>query len=43
MLTYFFTGVALHNQSLLGVINHEPNRLFSRPGRRLGQVYAVGE
>ncbi|KAL7808749.1 non-ribosomal peptide synthetase [Trichoderma aethiopicum] len=35
-------GVALHNQSLLGVINHKPNRLFSRPGRRLGQVYAVG-
>ncbi|EGR49462.1 non-ribosomal peptide synthetase [Trichoderma reesei QM6a] len=35
-------GVPLHNQSLLGVINHEPNRLFSGPGRRLGQVYALG-
>ncbi|KAH0497669.1 hypothetical protein TgHK011_004958 [Trichoderma gracile] len=35
-------GVALHNQSLLGVIKHEPNRLFSGPGRRLGQVYALG-
>ncbi|KAL6879350.1 non-ribosomal peptide synthetase [Trichoderma novae-zelandiae] len=35
-------GVALHNHSLLGVINHEPNRLFSGPGRRLGQVYALG-
>ncbi|OTA00419.1 hypothetical protein A9Z42_0000180 [Trichoderma parareesei] len=36
------SGVPLHNQSLLGVINHEPNRLFSGPGRRLGQVYALG-
>ncbi|TFA98862.1 Nonribosomal peptide synthetase 5 [Trichoderma ghanense] len=35
-------GVALHNHSLLGVIDHEPNRLFSGPGRRLGQVYALG-
>ncbi|PTB61731.1 non-ribosomal peptide synthetase [Trichoderma citrinoviride] len=35
-------GVALHNHSLIGVINHEPNRLFSGPGRRLGQVYALG-
>jgi non-ribosomal peptide synthetase component F len=36
-------GVALHNHSLLMVIDHEPNRLFSGPGRRHGQVYALGE
>ncbi|KAM0251465.1 hypothetical protein ACHAQJ_008174 [Trichoderma viride] len=35
-------GVALHNHSLLMVIDHEPNRLFSGPGCRLGQVYALG-
>lgn len=25
------------------VIDHEPTRLFSGPGRRNGQVYALGE
>ncbi|PTB42564.1 NRPS [Trichoderma asperellum] len=35
-------GVALHNHSLLMVIDHEPTRLFSGPGRRNGQVYALG-
>ncbi|UKZ45888.1 NRPS [Trichoderma virens] len=35
-------GVALHNHSLLMVIDHEPNRLFSGPGRRHAQVYALG-
>lgn len=36
-------GVALHNHSLLMVIDYEPNRLFSAPGRRHAQVYALGE
>ncbi|KAL7941874.1 putative non-ribosomal peptide synthetase SirP [Trichoderma barbatum] len=35
-------GVALHNHSLLMVMNHEPNRLFSGPGRRHAQIYALG-
>ncbi|KAI6778359.1 nonribosomal peptide synthase GliP-like [Emericellopsis cladophorae] len=34
-------GVALHNHSLLLVIDHEPARLFTKPGRRNSQVYAV--
>ncbi|PNP56956.1 hypothetical protein THARTR1_02798 [Trichoderma harzianum] len=35
-------GVALHNYSLLMVINDELNRMFSGPGRRHAQVYALG-
>ncbi|KKO99871.1 hypothetical protein THAR02_08035 [Trichoderma harzianum] len=35
-------GVALHNRSILMVINDEINCMFSRPGRRHAQVYALG-
>ncbi|KAK4082726.1 uncharacterized protein Triagg1_1616 [Trichoderma aggressivum f. europaeum] len=35
-------GVALYNRSLLMVINDELNRMFSGPGRRHAQVYALG-
>ncbi|KAJ4863535.1 AMP-binding enzyme domain-containing protein [Trichoderma breve] len=35
-------GVALHNRSILMVIDDEVNRMFSRPGRRHAQVYALG-
>lgn len=48
--SYFLTmtltsliGVALHNHSILMVINDELNRMFSGPGRRYAQVYALGE
>ncbi|KAL5088677.1 hypothetical protein Trisim1_006368 [Trichoderma cf. simile WF8] len=35
-------GVALHNRSILMVIDDEVNRMFSGPGRRHAQVYALG-
>ncbi|KAL7915494.1 putative non-ribosomal peptide synthetase SirP [Trichoderma velutinum] len=35
-------GVALHNHSLLMVIDDDLNRMFSGPGRRHAQVYALG-
>ena len=43
MFLILLIGVALHNHSLLLVIDHESNRLFSGPGRRHAQVYALGE
>ncbi|KAI9150034.1 Nonribosomal peptide synthetase sirP [Paramyrothecium foliicola] len=35
-------GVSLHHHTLLMVLDHEPTRLFSGPGRRNAQVYALG-